>query len=130
MGKPRQFYVYIKKPAFNYYKDFEGVKLYEQQIPLHELFKANANKDKIMILHNRKPIWMANINHYMLDFKGRVQKASIKNFILEEEENGKDFLLFGRVNELKFNVDVYSNLSTFLGFAIALSSFDSRFMCE
>lgn len=38
-------------------------------------------------------------------------------------------MLFGRVSDEKFNVDIYSNISTFIGFAIALSSFDSRLMC-
>jgi len=38
-------------------------------------------------------------------------------------------MLFGRVSDVKFNVDVYSNLSPFVAFAIALSSFDSRLMC-
>lgn len=86
------------------------------------------------MLHNRQPVWIKEINGnsggYMLNFKGRVERPSIKNFILEETLNGPDVLLFGKVNENKFTIDVSSRISVFIGFAVALSSFDSRLMCE
>ena len=66
----------------------------------------------------------------MLNFKGRVEVASIKNFILEEEAIGKEVVLFGKVNDSKFNFDMGHPISPLIAFAVALSSFDSRIMCE
>lgn len=66
----------------------------------------------------------------MLNFRGRVERPSIKNFILEEGINGADVVLFGKVNDNKFNFDISSRISTYIAFALALSSFDSRLMCE
>lgn len=66
----------------------------------------------------------------MLNFKGRVEAASIKNFILETKPEGPETMLFGKVNESKFNLDIMQPMSTYLAFAIALTSFDSRIMCE
>ena len=66
----------------------------------------------------------------MLNFRGRVEKASIKNFILEEQEGGPEVLMFGKVTESKFNIDMSPPLSPYIAFAVALSSFDTRIMCE
>ena len=66
----------------------------------------------------------------MLNFRGRVEKPSIKNFIMEEVINGPDVIVFGKVNENKFNFDISSRISAYIAFAVALSSFDSRLMCE
>ena len=66
----------------------------------------------------------------MLNFRGRVQTASIKNFILEETLEGPELMLFGKVNENQFNLDMMSSISPLIAFGIALSSFDSRIMCE
>lgn len=48
---------------------------------------------------------------------------------MEEVTNGPDVILFGKVNENKFNFDVSSRISIYVAFAVALSSFDSRLMC-
>lgn len=67
----------------------------------------------------------------MLNFRGRVGRPSIKNFILEEvNESNHEVLLFGKASDSKFNMDISGPLSPMIGFAIALSSFDSRIMCE
>ena len=81
-------------------------------------------------MHNRQPVWVNEIGGYMLNFRGRVEKPSIKNFIMEEITNGPDVIVFGKLNENKFNFDVSSRISTYIAFAIALSSFDSRLMSE
>lgn len=72
IGKPREFKVYIKKPEFVYYKDFPQVREAEEEIPLHTLYEAPENRDKIRELHNRQPVWMSEIGGYMLNFRGRV----------------------------------------------------------
>lgn len=66
----------------------------------------------------------------MLNFKGRVECASIKNFILEKDENGPEIMLFGKVNEAKFNLDMTHPIAPLVAFGVALSSFDTRMMCE
>ena len=65
----------------------------------------------------------------MLNFRGRVQTPSIKNFILETKEGGEELIIFGKVNESKFNLDMMNPISPLIAFGIALSSFDSRIMC-
>lgn len=72
---------------------------------------------------------MENLGGYMLNFRGRVECASIKNFILEESVNGPEIMMFGKVSESKFNLDMAHPISPLVAFGIALSSFDSRIMC-
>lgn len=40
------------------------------------------------MLANKAPKWDPSRKVYVLNFKGRVDKASVKNFILEEKELG------------------------------------------
>lgn len=130
MGKPREFIVYMKKPEFSYYKAFPEVKPYEEEIALNRLYENPDNQDKILVLRNRQPQWMESIKGYMLNFHGRVGEASVKNFILEVEGESDEVVLFGKRDEKRFNLDVAGPASPYLAFAIALSSFDTRFMCE
>jgi hypothetical protein len=39
-------------------------------------------------------------------------------------------MIFGKVGENTFSMDVYHPLSPCIGFGIAMSSFDSRFLIE
>ena len=39
-------------------------------------------------------------------------------------------MLFGKVNDEKFNLDMICPICPLIAFGIALSSFDSRIMCE
>lgn len=85
---------------------------------------------------------------FVLNFNGRVEQPSVKNFQLVEESNGmlviinqkpylrpnllenKVLLQFGRVDKNSFNMDFQWPLSPFQAFAICLSSFDYKFACE
>jgi tubby-related protein 1 len=50
-------------------------------------------------MQNRKPSWNESIKGYMLYFGGRVKKASIKNFILEDEDHPETArLIFGKLD--------------------------------
>ena len=40
------------------------------------------NRQKINCYTNKKPEWNKRLNGYMLNFRGRAKKASIKNFII------------------------------------------------
>ena len=47
------------------------------------------------IYRNKKPVWSDQLGSFMLNFKGRVPCASIKNFILEDPYE-HEALVFGR----------------------------------
>lgn len=54
--RPRQFTVYLKKEEFKYYKDLKGVKMYEQQVPLSDLYhNFQENMDKMFVFKTKKP---------------------------------------------------------------------------
>lgn len=66
----------------------------------------------------------------MLYFGGRVKKASIKNFILEDEDHPETArLIFGKLDEDEFRLDVGSPISPLVGFGIALSTFGGKIGC-
>ena len=83
---------------------------------------------------------------FVLNFNGRVEKPSVKNFQLIDEKNGnilqwtlwilipsldeRIYLQFGRVTNDTFNMDLEWPLSPFQAFAICLSSFDYKIACE
>ena len=64
-----------------------------------------------------------------LNFDGKVTMASIKNFILCNNEQ-EQIMQFGRTGNNDFYLDVQWPLSLFQAFAIALSSFDSKLGCD
>ena len=67
----------------------------------------------------------------MLNFGGKVKKASIKNFILEDNDNPDNVrMLFGKIDDNDFRMDIGNPLSPFIGLAIALSAFGSKIGCE
>lgn len=94
------------------------------------MYEYPENKSKIIEYKNRKPVWLESISGYMLNFKGRVDCPSIKNFILEDKPDGKDLVIFGKITDNKFNMDVSYPITPYIAFGVALSSFDSRIMCE
>ena len=130
MGKPREFTVFVKKPECKYYSAFPEVRMYDDEVPLSTLFESVINRDKIRMYNNRQPQWVEQLGGYMLNFRGRVEVASIKNFILEDKPDGSELVVFGKVNDAKFNLDMMCPISPLIAFGIALSSFDSRIMCE
>jgi hypothetical protein len=53
----------------------------------------------MFVLTNRKAEWNAGIKGHMLNFGGRIKKASVKNFILEDEGNPEIVrMIFGKVS--------------------------------
>jgi tubby-related protein 1 len=60
-----------------------------------------------------------------------VDQASVKNFqLIDDLDENKIYLQFGKVTELTFNVDFQWPFSPMQAFALALSSFDYKFACE
>lgn len=68
---------------------------------------------------------------FVLNFNGRVDKASVKNFqLIDEYDDNRIYLQFGRIGKHNFNLDAAFPFSLFQAFSIGLSSFDFKFACE
>ncbi|XP_065029550.1 tubby-like F-box protein 14 [Musa acuminata AAA Group] len=105
---------------------------------------GNEEDDKAtempLVLRNKAPRWVEQLQCWCLDFGGRVTMASVKNFQLIEAtqpaashpsplEQDKIILQFGKVAEDMFTMDYRYPLSAFQAFAICLCSF-SNWPCE
>ena len=110
---------------------------------IQEQFKQN-NTENIMFFFNKPPKWnecklyinqhfefCLAVQAFVLNFNGRVDKASVKNFqLIDEYDDNKIYMQFGRIGQQDFNMDVAYPCSIFQAFAIALTSFDFKFACE
>merc|ERR1719457_324963 len=86
--------------------------------------------DNLIELSNKTPIWNDDTQSYVLNFKGRVTQASVKNFqIVHQSEPDYIVMQFGRVADDVFTVDYNYPMNAVQAFAIALSSFDSKLAC-
>ncbi|KAL9643477.1 hypothetical protein ABK040_010091 [Willaertia magna] len=93
-------------------------------------FKAN-DLHHLRVFQNKFPTWNPQYKAYVLNFNGRVTKASVKNFQLVENNNpNKVYLQFGKVSEDLFNLDYKHPLNALQAFSIAISSFDMKLACE
>jgi len=94
-----------------------------------QALKSVSTKDMVIML-NKPPRWNAKKKAYMLDFKGRVTRSSVKNFQLvdaiRDPEHNRVILQHGRVGVNKFTMDVQHPMSLLQAFAIALSSLHSK----
>mmetsp|Transcript_47102 Transcript_47102/g.124187 ORF Transcript_47102/g.124187 Transcript_47102/m.124187 type:complete len:446 (+) Transcript_47102:36-1373(+) len=97
-----------------------------------ERYKAAKNDDDVQILKNKQPKWNDQVGAYVLNFNGRVTRASVKNFQLCNMARDPDAVLmqFGRVGKDSFNMDFQYPLCALQAFGIALSSFDYKIACE
>ena len=93
-----------------------------------------------LVLKNKSPRWHEQLQCWCLNFKGRVTVASVKNFQLvaavepshnvSAAEQEKVILQFGKIGKDIFTMDYRYPLSAFQAFAICLSSFDTKPVCE
>jgi len=97
-----------------------------------ERYKAAKNDADVMILKNKPPKWNDQVGAYVLNFNGRVTRASVKNFQLCDlkEEPDTVIMQFGRVGKDAFTMDFQYPLCALQAFGIALSSFDYKIACE
>lgn len=95
-------------------------------------YKAAKNDEDVQILKNKQPKWNEQVGAYVLNFNGRVTRASVKNFQLCNTAIAPDTVLmqFGRVGKDSFNMDYQYPLCALQAFGIALSSFDYKIACE
>eukprot|EP00300_Choanocystis_sp_HF-7_P015214 c18975_g1_i1.p1 GENE.c18975_g1_i1~~c18975_g1_i1.p1 ORF type:complete len:537 (-),score=99.96 c18975_g1_i1:1718-3304(-) len=73
-------------------------------------------------LVNKPPFWNEESECWMLDFYGRVNLASAKNFQLVQGEDSEDvFLMFGKMEEMKYSLDFRHPISKLQAFGIGLA---------
>ncbi len=70
------------------------------------------------------------INAFVLDFQGRVKLPSVKNFVITDADEKENYIIFGRVDEQLFNLDVKWPFSLYQAFAISMTSIASKYGCE
>ena len=84
----------------------------------------------VVSLRNKTPHWDERLQGHVLNFKGRVSQASVKNFQLEtaDQTSAADDcpLQFGRVDKNRFTLDVSWPLSPLQAFGIVLASLDPK----
>ncbi|CAD8174316.1 unnamed protein product [Paramecium pentaurelia] len=91
----------------------------------------NNKREFIEEFINKPPRWDAKMKAHVLNFFGRVDKPSVKNFQLVKPNNHQFIhLQFGRVDDLLFNLDFCYPLSPLQAFQICVTSFDFKFACE
>ncbi|GAU15271.1 hypothetical protein TSUD_03380 [Trifolium subterraneum] len=93
-----------------------------------------------LILENKAPRWNQQLQCWCLNFKGRVTVASVKNFqliistkpyqLIPDADDETVILQFGRIGKDIFTMDYRYPLSAFQAFAICLSAFDTKPVCE
>ncbi|GMI83118.1 tubby like protein 6 [Hibiscus trionum] len=101
---------------------------------------AKPGQSTALVLKNKAPRWHEQLQCWCLNFKGRVTVASVKNFQLVANvdpnqnisvaERDKVILQFGKIGKDIFTMDYRYPLSAFQAFAICLSSFDVKAVCE
>ena len=97
-----------------------------------ERYKAAKEDGDVVILKNKQPKWNDQVGAYVLNFNGRVTRASVKNFQLCNTARDPDTVVmqFGRVGKDAFTMDYQWPLCALQAFGIALSSFDYKIACE
>jgi len=97
-----------------------------------ERYKVLKDDPDVMILKNKPPKWNDQVGAYVLNFNGRVTRASVKNFQLSDPKGDPDVVVmqFGRVGKDAFTMDFQYPLCALQAFGIALSSFDYKIACE
>ncbi|XP_023375927.1 tubby-related protein 2 [Pteropus vampyrus] len=101
-----------------------------EQESLLSLLQHGANQG-LILLQNKAPSWSDESGAYVLNFHGRVTRASVKNFqIVHPDDPDYLVLQFGRVAPDTFTMDFRFPLCPLQAFAICLSSFDGKLACE
>ncbi|XP_058385785.1 tubby-related protein 2 [Diceros bicornis minor] len=125
---PRKMTVII--PGIDAQNQRISVQPQNEQESLLSRLQRGASQGLVM-LQNKAPSWSDESGAYVLDFHGRVTRASVKNFqIVHPDDPNYLVLQFGRVDPDTFTMDFRFPLCPLQAFAICLSSFDGKLACE
>jgi len=94
-----------------------------------ECFKK-SDTERMFVLRNKAPHYDERSGAYMLNFNGRVQKPSIKNFQLSMYDDPEQdvILQFGKVTDNIFHLDFKFPFSPFTALCSCLPMFDVKLM--
>ncbi|KAL7485857.1 hypothetical protein ACHAW6_011445 [Cyclotella cf. meneghiniana] len=93
--------------------------------------KEPSQMNNLIRLISMPPSWNKYVKAYAFNFNGTVIMPSVKNFQLTEESDPENILIqCGRIGKDEFSLEVQWPLSPFQAFAFALSSFDSKIVCD
>lgn len=81
---PRELEVYVLRYRKKY-SQLLGKNLGVQP-NLETLYNIEENRKSIHLFRSRKPQWIQQKREYFLNFRGKINEASIRNFILEDSE--------------------------------------------
>ena len=84
----------------------------------------------MLILVSKDPVWSEKESAHILDFKGKVKKPSIKNFILIEKESNEEIVIFGKISDNLYSLNVSWPLSIYQAFALAITSIAFKVGCQ
>lgn len=97
-------------------------------MPFEYLDEAFEDKDWTKSVEkcvNKSAKWSEKANSFILSFKGRALKSSIKNFVMTDQKESEDkfYVIFGKAAPDVFNLDIEAPFSLIQGIALAISSF-------
>ncbi|KAL6053700.1 hypothetical protein STEG23_018933 [Scotinomys teguina] len=122
---PRKMTVIL--PAMNGRRQWMGVQPQNDQ----DSKLSRLQRPGLLLLQNKAPSWSEESGGYVLNFRGRVTRASVKNFqIMHPDLPDYLVLQFGRVAPNIFTMDFQYPLCPLQAFAICLSSFDGKLACN
>lgn len=139
-GGPRELSYVIPKPGANAANGEAAAVHGEGRLGLAEAFKRSKaapastsgydRNSTIEVLRTKKPEWSPKQGSYVLDFNGRVNTPSVKNFQLihaNVRTNQDELVLqFGKVDTDDFILDFRYPLNPLQAFAVAISAMDGK----
>ena len=74
---------------------------------------------------SKQPKWNEERKSYLLNFKGRAQQSSIKNFVITDINESEDnfFIIFAKAGPEVYNLDIECPFSIIQGISVAITSF-------
>jgi len=107
---------------------FQSVNRNHDEIDSEPLETACSTDFGLQALQNRSPWWNVELGAFVLNFGGRVNVASVKNFQLCDLNDHENIMLqFGRIlGRHSFTMDYSHPLTAVQAFAIAISSLQSK----
>jgi len=116
------------------YEQLQKAEAHEQPVLQQEALVY----EEVLALHNKEPVWEASINAWCLNFRGRANIASVKNFQLvnckedklKHKQDSIVHLQFGKMEKDVFSMDVQYPLSLVQAFEISLAGLDTKLLCD
>jgi tubby-related protein 1 len=101
----------------------------------------DSDGSRVQVLVNRTPWWDEGLGAFVLNFGGRITRASIKNYQLVpadsevaiglQGQQAAHFIVsqFGRIDEHEFHLDITPSMSVLQGFGVALTALVHKRSC-